>query len=367
MKDNAASGDALHGSAAGTPDAARLPTVGRSAWLISDGKAGVETQCQAVSDALGLAGEFKRVAPRAPWRWIAPWGPPDPREVPGNASSGQDFSPPWPEFIIAGGRMTVPVVRAVRRLAGPQTFAVFLQDPRVDPDIVDCVWVPAHDRLRGARVFTTLTTPHRMTLARLDDARLRPPQLMDASVPSRLAILVGGNSRTHRWRAGDIDAFLAGLTQVAQRFVGVYATVSRRTPDALKAALTRFFDARAAAGAPGFLWSGEGPNPFSEMLAHAHHLIVTADSANMVCEACVTGRPVHVFHPSGGSRKFDRLHAALTAHGATRRLTADAVDDGAGTGDRADDWTYTPLSATETIAAEIARRWSIHRESLRAR
>ena len=34
--------------------------------------------------------------------------------------------------------------------------------------------------------------------------------------------------------------------------------------------------------------------------------------------ALVTGKPVYVFEPRGGSAKFSRFHAGLAAHGATR-------------------------------------------------
>jgi hypothetical protein len=40
-----------------------------TAWVLTDGKAGDETQCLAVAEALGLAAECRRVAPRAPWSW----------------------------------------------------------------------------------------------------------------------------------------------------------------------------------------------------------------------------------------------------------------------------------------------------------
>ena len=53
------------------------------------------------------------------------------------------------------------------------TFTVFLQDPRTGPDTADLIWVPEHDTRRGANVFTTLTTPHRLTLEQLAARRAR--------------------------------------------------------------------------------------------------------------------------------------------------------------------------------------------------
>jgi mitochondrial fission protein ELM1 len=100
-------------------------------------------------------------------------------------------------------------------------------------------------------------------------------------------------------------------------------------------------------------WNGEGENPYPHFLAHADALIVPADSVNMAGEACATGKPVYVFEPEGGSRKFARFHAALVRHGATRPLPARF--------ERLEAWCYPPLNSAETIADEIVRRWSRRR------
>ena len=83
-------------------------------------------------------------------------------------------------------------------------------------------------------------------------------------------------------------------------------TSSRRTgkenTDALKSALT---------GAPAFVWDGEGENPYFGILGLCDYLVVTADSVNMISEACASGRPVYIYDLPGGSRKSARFRAAL--------------------------------------------------------
>ena len=78
--------------------------------------------------------------------------------------------------------------------------------------------------------------------------------------------------------------------------------------------------------------------------------IVTADSVNMAGEAAATGKPIHIFTPSGGSGKFARFHAGLAACGATRELSAEGLSE---------TWTYVPLNSAPQIAAEILRRMQI--------
>jgi mitochondrial fission protein ELM1 len=128
-------------------------------------------------------------------------------------------------------------------------------------------------------------------------------------------------------------------------------TPSRRTSTALLAAVDR-----ATAEYPRFLWDGTEDNPLPAMLAHADHFVVTADSVNMCGEPAVTGRPIYVFRPSGGSPKFERYHAALARHGATRPLPDHATS--------LDSWSYPPLYSASDIAAAIAERWQRRRRML---
>ncbi|MGI9407224.1 MAG: mitochondrial fission ELM1 family protein [Hyphomicrobiaceae bacterium] len=321
------------------------PLSGKSCWIVSDGKAGVETQCFAVAEELGLDIDLKRVSPRLLWDIVAPRGPVDPRERFGKPDGA--FAPPWPDIAIAGGRVTVPYMRALGKHAGPATFRVFLQDPRTGPDAADLIWVPEHDRRRGANVFTTLTTPHRLTRARLAERRASMPAFIQSAPAPRVAVLLGGNSRNHTFMQDDQENLVRSLQSLAEHAGGLFITPSRRTPEPLADAVQALMSGR-----PGLYWDGTGDNPLHDFIAHADVLVVTADSANMVCEACASGRPVYVFHPSGGSAKFARLHHALERYGAIRPMPEKF--------EKLESWDYEPLSATETIAAEIETRWQNH-------
>ncbi|HEX8416542.1 MAG TPA: nucleoside-diphosphate sugar epimerase, partial [Methylobacterium sp.] len=43
------------------------------AWIVTDGKAGDENQCVGLAETLGLGFEARRVSPRPPFGWLAPW------------------------------------------------------------------------------------------------------------------------------------------------------------------------------------------------------------------------------------------------------------------------------------------------------
>lgn len=319
------------------------PLAGRSAWIISDGKAGHEIQMHGVAAALGVEAHVKRIADaRGLYKLTAPYGPPPPAARFGATESA--FGPPWPAIAFATGRLTTPYIRALKKRAGLATYTVILLDPKTGPRSADLFWVPEHDIRRGANVVTTLTSPHGYTSGRLADLRRHEDAAIAALPRPRIAVLIGGPNGDYRYSAADFTRLAGILAPLAKSGAGLMLTASRRTPAALLAAI----DA-ATAGAPRILYTGEGENPYSNFLAHADAFIVTADSVNMAGEAAATGKPIHVFHPEGGSAKFTRFHAALEAHGIARRL--EGCDGPLAI------WSYEPVDAAAVIAREIERRY----------
>lgn len=325
------------------------PLAGAPAWIISDGKAGHEALARGVAEALGASVTIKLVAPSGLWKALAPWGPVAPAERFGDADS--DFAPPWPRIAFAAGRTTTPYIRTLKRKAGLATYTVILMDSRTGPSTADLFWIPEHDRRRGPNVVTTLTAPHPFTAARLDSLRRSPDPAVAALPAPRVAVLVGGPNDRYRYTPA-VNARLATLVRsMADLGAGLMLTVSRRTPKELVDALDMAVESASA-----IFFKGEGPNPYPQFLANADAFVVTADSINMVGEAAATGKPIFVFEPEGGAPKFSAFHAALRAKGVTRpapdRLTA------------LDGWTYAPLHAAETIAAEIVRRLERRRATI---
>lgn len=321
----------------------RRPLSGLPAWIITDGSAGMDVQALGLAQALGLDVHIKHVAPSAPWRHAAPWGPADPKDRIGRPDSAL-FAPPWPAVCIATGRASAPYIRAIRRKAGSQTYCIVLQDSKAGTGIADLIWVPEHDRLRGANVITTPTSPHGYSADLLSRLRAAcPPEI--AALPSpRVAVILGGKNKIYRFTDADDDRLQTALASLGALGASFLITPSRRSHQRL----IRTVD-EATANHPRILWDGHGSNPYPNFLAHADMFVVTADSVNMTGEACATGKPVYVFEPTGGSAKFSRFHEALRRTGATR-LLPDRVQ-------RFDKWSYEPLDSAGTIAAEVERRW----------
>jgi mitochondrial fission protein ELM1 len=313
---------------------------GTTAWVLSDGKIGDEVQCFGIAEALGLVPERRLITPAAPWRWLAPYAPIAPRDAPRRANS--PIAPRFPDIVFAAGRQTVPYLRRLRQESRGKTFTVFVKDPYTGPETADVIWIPEHDSLRADNVIVT-TTPANRIGRLLGELRCAPADPRIAALPHpRVAFMLGGDSINHRFTPADCRRVVDIARAIVEDGRGLMISKSRRTPPPLLAELIALFANQPRA----FVWDGTGDNPYPQMLAHAEHVIVTADSVNMVGEAVATGAPVHVYEPSDGHRKITAYVDRLSELGAVRHW------DG-----RLESWRHDPIDSTPIIACEVAERY----------
>lgn len=316
------------------------PSPPPSCWIVTDGKAGMINQCLGLAEAMGLEADVKTIVNRAPWRYLAPGMWLAPLSAPG--PPGDPLAPPWPDILIATGRQAVAPAAAIRRASGGATFAIQIQNPGIALDRFDVVIAPRHDRLDAANVISTDGSMHRVTADRL--AAARPdfaPMLADLPRPL-VAVMVGGDSGRMKFDAAAVDRLAAMLRDVATtQGAGFAVTASRRTGPEAEHRLRQ-----ALEEVPSVFWDGEGANPYYGFLAAADHIVVTADSVNMVTEASATGKPVHVFEFPTIPAKFRMFHDAMRERGISRVFSGNL-----------ESWTYDPPVGTAAVAAEIWQRY----------
>lgn len=312
-------------------------------WVITeDGLTGTENQCLGVAEALEITPVIKRIGLRQPWKILSPWLGFECAAT----FTGDELAAPWPDIVIAAGRKAVAAARYIKK-KNPQTFTVFLQDPRISPRHFDLVGVPEHDRLRGENVIVTQAAPNMITPARLSEARQKFSALLSPLPAPRGAVLIGGNSKTHKLPPPIAERLATQLRSLAGQGFGMMVTTSRRTG----AENLKIFEASFHNQKNIYLWDGTGDNPYHGFLAWADYIIVTADSASMISEAATTGKPVYMAALEGGSARFDRLHNSLLNKGIIRNFKG-----------KLEPYDYTPLNDAAMVAEEIRKRM---KESIR--
>jgi len=81
------------------------------------------------------------------------------------------------------------------------------------------------------------------------------------------------------------------------------------------------------------------------MLAAADYILVTADSASMISDACSSGKPTYMINLEGGHPRIDKLHNHLQDLGALRVFEGNL-----------EDYSYAPLNDAEKISDAIRER-----------
>ncbi|WP_300545574.1 mitochondrial fission ELM1 family protein [Maricaulis sp.] len=295
-------------------------------WVVSDGRRGIENQAlglaEAVAGKLDRPVGIERVMVRRDGFVTLP------------AAASPDL---W----IGCGRAAVKVARKHRRIF-PDTFFVYVQDPRTRHDIFDLIVAPDHDRLKRDNAMAMIGSPNRISREKLDEGRARFAARIEALRGPRAAVLIGGASKRFKVTE-EIAVYLERrLDHLLGRGLSLMVTVSRRTPDRIRARLAK----RLAGQDRVWFFDGDGDNPYFAFLAAADWIFVTEESTNMLLEAAATGAPVYTLPMAGRPGKFARLHAALEGYGAIRPYLGDL-----------DRWTYPPLDETNRMAAALIARW----------
>lgn len=321
-------------------------------WAVSDGRVGIEAQALGLAEAVARERPASIVVKRLAWRggWLGRnlLGPiPFPRL---SLRADTPIAPPWPDIWIGAGRASLAFSRRIRRWSRGRTFVVQAQDPRGGLEDFDLVIPPAHDQVTGPNVLPIVGAPNRMSaegFAR-DLARFAPR--IDPLPHPRVAMVVGGKSKSHDLPPERARAMAAAVTEAVKASGGsLLLSFTRRTPEPARRIL-----AQGLADLPGWIWDDQGDNPYFAFLAAADLILVTEDSTNLATDAASTGKPIYLLEMAGGGRKFGRFHEDLRRRGIVRPF------DGA-----LQSWSYPPLDETRRAAVELLRRFDAREAATR--
>ena len=320
----------------------------KSVWVLADQYIGNLNQCLGVAEALGIPHHTKRISYNCLARL--------PNLILGSTLAhvskdrASQILAPWPDVVIASGRRTVPVARAIKRFSGGRTFLVQTMWPGPPTDDLDLIATPLHDRpKKHANLIRTNGAPHNVTQKRLNVAAEDWRRRLGNVARPRIALLVGGNTRRYKFTPTLATRLGGEVSALVRKWGGgLLVSTSRRTNLVAREALLKSLEDCTEI----YIWRDEqGDNPYLAYLALSDAVIVTGDSTSMCTEACATGRPVYIFAPDHSTApKHKRLHRMLYEYGSAQPLSA-ALNNATLTG-----WSYEPINDAAIIAREIGRR-----------
>lgn len=296
-------------------------------YVISDGRRGIENQALGLTEALARHIQDTHRLEILPYKMThsAAFKAASPKLQFAMKSRPQDYGLPKdkaPHMAIGCGRQAIAPLLAMKK-AFPDVMTIYVQDPRIDVSKFDLVIAPEHDGLRGDNVEPMIGSPNRVTDELIIGETLNfNGGLITLPMP-RAAMLIGGESKTHRYTPEDLAAHIKAAKDLLAGGLSLMITTSRRTPEFAQTA----FEALEAEHDNIWLHSDAkskgGPNPYFAFLGGAEIILVTQDSTNMLTESCSTGKPVFILPMlgkaglgkanEGKSGKFQQLYDHLTA------------------------------------------------------
>ncbi len=315
-------------------------------WVISDGRRGIENQALGLAEACQRLGslqtEVKVVDSDRSFKIF-------PAQLQSKLKTSPEkfgLKAPFPQIAIGCGRQAIAPLIALKQQCGADIFTVYVQDPRLDPSNFDLVIAPEHDQLDEPNIVSMIGSPNRVTKNKIIEEVFRFSDQLAALPMPRIAMLIGGDSKTHKLTKDIHQRHLRAANNVIASERSLLVTTSRRTPEFA----INDYKNLAAKHDNVWLYNGEGANPYFAFLGGADTILVSEDSTNMMTEACATGKPVFRLPMEGNPGKFEHLYKTLE----TRCLVTqyDTILTGRD---------YDPLLETARVAETVWLRYNSHK------
>ena len=248
-------------------------------------------------------------------------------------SLGISFHADPDTLFISAGSSAAPFCLAMARATGNKC-AVVMTPSMLGTKPFDYAILPEHDKHDPSdkKIFVTLGAPNHIyapELKRVSETFFAGKNFMGEKI---LAVLVGGIDANYDPNADWARRVLSYLAYVKD--VTILLTTSRRTSQALDAAILKLFDGKPYVGYMAIMSQRPDINSLTAMLGAATHVVATEDSVSMVSEAVTAGfkvglmRVPRITNPvknmlGYGAQRFDELFAKMSAQG----LIDDLGDD----------------------------------------
>ncbi len=292
----------------------------KTAWIISDGTKGMEVQSIGLAERMRLKFEVIRLSPPSLLRSMPRLGALPFMGMPAEVKPFAEKN--WPDLIITTGKRMAGLSILLRRLSKGQSKTIHIQDPKLPPHLFDVMIVPSHDKLRGDNVLVTTGSLNALTPEKIKKASADVPELVTILPKPLIVFMIGGSNRRYSvgeaelYRLGEYASALAHATDSSIAFVP-----SRRSSE-LAATCIRKMMGRGLITTPSYwVWDPEDDdNPYPGILDHAAVVVVTSDSVNMTCEACLSGKPVYRYDFRDEQGRIGLFHRIMDRGGYTRPL-----------------------------------------------
>ena len=269
-------------------------------WIFSDSIQGHEIQSLALASKIGNNINLFHCGLRQPWLSFAP------RILPGFGKNiiWQKHKPDLnqrPDAIITCGRRMAAVGKYFKRQGDSKHIHIL--NPGDSLKKYDIIVFPEHDRLVGPNIISSKGSLHNVSTTSLSHIQLKCKKEGKLYKNKIVSIFIGNPAKSFFKKLDKL------ATEVKQYFPNHDLIVcgSRRTHKKFHTSIRNSFNKVNLC----WLSDKDGENPYHCLLACSEVLIVTADSINMVSEACASNKQVIVIAQNYISPKHKRFIRSL--------------------------------------------------------
>ena len=288
-----------------------------SIWVVSDGTRGMEVQSIGLAERMGFNPTIFRLKPPSFIRHFPRFAKTGVYPIPAPLASSIKKDG-WPDVIITTGRRMAGLSILLRKKSKGRSRTIHIQDPKLSPSLFDHLIIPSHDKLRADNVILSLGSLSPLTSQVISErAKLLPSDITNLPHP-RIAVMVGGSNR--RYAVNETDFIRLGqyLNALGHATDGSLIIIpSRRSHDEAAPIIAAQMGVDLLTTPDFWVWDGVSENPYPGILDAVDAVVVTADSVNMTCEACSSGKPVYRYDFKQEKGRIALFHRMMEEAGFT--------------------------------------------------
>ena len=258
-----------------------------TAWCVTDGSAGMNSQVKGLAEALNTQYELKSIKLKFPWNILPVGILPIFSGIFKNIVNFDLLNPP--NLIITCGRQSVYFSLFLKKKLGKKIFNIHIQNPKTDSRKFDLILAPDHDNLKNSNVINTVLAINHINSELIkENIEMFKKDFLNIEQPI-CSVLIGGSSRNYIFNRRTVEDLTSKLKNLeSNNKIKVIILSSRRTDQFIVNYLNNEF------GDAHIMWN-EKYNPYIALLGLSKFIICTSDSVSMISEAIYSKKPVFVY------------------------------------------------------------------------
>jgi len=307
-----------------------------TAWCVTDGSAGMNSQVKGLAKALNVQYELKIIELKFPWNILPVGILPIFSGIFRNIINFDLLNPP--NLIITCGRQSVYFSIFLKKKLGRKIFNIHIQNPKTNLRKFDLIIAPSHDNLKHSNVISTdLAINHINSELINENIEMFKKDFLNIQQPI-CCVLIGGSSRNYIFNKRTVEDLTFKLKELeSSNKIKVIILSSRRTDQFIVNYLNNEF------GEAHIMWK-EKYNPYIALLGLSKFIICTSDSVSMISEAIYSKKSVFIYRlrSSKKNNRIENFIDSMLEKGFVK-LIPDSIEE----------FTHNYKNETEEIAKRI--------------